>query len=64
MKNYALHEERERFNTLMSNLGMNPSISVADRRGIGLIAHAYFDAGDYAPAPWLMLNLCTVTQEE
>ena len=45
----------------MSKLGINPSISIADRHGIGLLAHAKFDAaeGDYAPAPWLMLNLCS-----
>lgn len=45
----------------MSKLGVNPSISIADRQGIALLAHASFDAaeGDYSPAPWLMLNLCT-----
>lgn len=61
VKNEVIQQEHERFNNRMSKLGINPSISIADRHGIGLLAHANFDAaeGEYAPAPWLMLNLCT-----
>lgn len=54
-------QEHARFNSRMSKLGVSPSISIADSHGIGLLAHANFEAseGDYAPAPCLMLTLCT-----
>lgn len=54
-------QEHARFNSRMSKLGVSPSISIADRSGIGLLAHANFEAseGDYAPASCLMLTLCT-----
>lgn len=61
MTNPALQQEHERFNTRMLKLGISPSISIADRHGIGMLAHASFNAseGDFTPAPCLMLNLCT-----
>jgi AraC family transcriptional regulator len=63
VKNDALpHEnEHQKFNSRLSKLGVSPTISIADRHGLGLLAHASFDAaeGHHAPAPWLMLNLCT-----
>ena len=54
-------QEHSQLNTRMHQLGIQPSISIADRGGIGLIAHAKFAAfeGEYTPAPCLMLTLCT-----
>ncbi len=54
-------QQHERFNSRMSTLGINPTISIADRHGLGLLAHATFEAsdGEFSPAPCLMLNLCT-----
>jgi len=61
LTNPALQQEHERFNSRMLKLGISPNISIADRHGIGMLAHANFDAseGDFSPAPYLMLNLCT-----
>lgn len=60
MKHEAL-QEHARFNSRLSKLGVSPNISIAAPNGIGLLAHAKFEAseGDYAPAPCLMLTLCT-----
>lgn len=60
MKHDAL-QEHARFNSRLSKLGVSPNISIAAPNGIGLLAHAKFEAseGEYAPAPCLMLTLCT-----
>ena len=60
MKHEAL-QEHARFNSRLSKLGVSPNISIAAPNGIGLLAHAKFEAseGEYAPAPCLMLTLCT-----
>ncbi|WP_191601865.1 helix-turn-helix domain-containing protein [Marinomonas algicola] len=55
--------EHKKFNGRMSDMGVTPSLSIADKQGICLLAHADFMAfeGDYSPtpSPFLMLNLCT-----
>lgn len=54
-------QQHQHLNLRMSKLGVRPTISVADRHGLGLLAHANFEAseGEFSPAPYLMLNLCT-----
>lgn len=61
LKNSICHHEHEGFNARMSELGVDPIISIADRQGIGMLAHAEFSAseGTYSAAPCLMINLCT-----
>lgn len=61
MKDHNWRKEQEGFNSRMAELGTTPSISIADNRGICMLAHANFSAfdGDFSHAPFLMLNLCT-----
>ena len=61
LENHVWQKEQDSFNSRMSERGITPSISLADKRGICMLAHAGFDAfeGEFSPAPFLMLNLCT-----
>lgn len=61
MANNAWRAEQESFRARLSELDVTPTTLVADRNGVGLLAHAEFAAGEgtYAPAPYLKLNLCT-----
>lgn len=61
MSNTSWQQEHRSFNGRMSELKVTPTLSIAVPSGIGMIAHADFSPfeGDYAPAPYLMLNLCT-----
>lgn len=67
MSNQFRHEfglsEQESFNGRMSDMGITPTLSLSDKQGICLLAHADFMAfeGAYSPtpSPYLMLNLCT-----
>ncbi|HET6396931.1 MAG TPA: AraC family transcriptional regulator [Pseudoxanthomonas sp.] len=57
----TLRGEHERLNARLAAPGVRGHLSVADRHGMGLLVHADFDAaeGEYAPSPYLMINLCT-----
>ena len=61
MINDHWQQEHQSFNSRMSELKVTPALSVAAPSGIGMIAHADFSPfeGNYDPAPYLMLNLCT-----
>ena len=63
MTNQISQVELKGFNNRMSDLGITPSLSVSDKKGACLLAHADFMAfeGDFSvkPSPFLMLNLCT-----
>lgn len=61
MASGVLLKEKEGFTERMNQLNVEPTICVADPSGIGMLAHADFASfeGEYPPAPFLMLNLCT-----
>lgn len=53
--------EVDDFNVRMAELDATPSISVSDKEGLAMLAHARFSPfeGEIEAAPFLMLTLCT-----
>lgn len=51
--------QQQQLHQRLIQLGIQPSLSIADRQGLGLLAHAQFQAaeGDYSSSPSLMLGL-------
>lgn len=56
-----MNPEHQQLNQRLAQPGIQPTLSIADRQGLGLLAHAQFTAaeGDYLASPYLMLTLCT-----
>ncbi|RBP79418.1 AraC family transcriptional regulator [Marinomonas rhizomae] len=63
LKGHTSQNELKGFNSRMQDLGIVPTLSISDKKGECLLAHADFMAfeGDFSakPSPFLMLNLCT-----
>jgi len=53
--------EYKKFNQKMFELDATPSISLSDKNGMSMLAHASFNEfeGTFEAAPFVMLNLCT-----
>lgn len=53
--------EVDDFNARMVELDATPSISISDQKGMAMLAHARFSPfeGEFEPAPFFMLMLCT-----
>lgn len=53
--------EQQNFNRRLSNMDSSAALTLADPKGLCLVAHAEFAAAEsvYEPAPFLMINLCT-----
>ncbi|ETI59928.1 helix-turn-helix domain-containing protein [Marinomonas profundimaris] len=63
LQGHISQTELKGFNSRMSDLGITPTLSLSDKKGECLLAHADFMAfeGSFSakPSPFLMLNLCT-----
>ena len=53
--------EVDDFNARMLEVDATPSISISDKKGMAILAHARFSPfeGEFEPAPFFMLMLCT-----